>query len=109
MIDWGQMITATALAEAELQSRRATMSCSRLQGRLTLGEAVCAQLDALAADPATPWAMREAITNAATWNRSSQTIDELAYLLGFTAEQMDALFEQAASVTADGPVALPEP
>ena len=84
--------------EVLLQNKRAQMRCSRLQGRITLGEAVCASLDALAADPTTPWAMREAIKNAGEWQRNSPTMDELGWLLGYTPEQMDALFEQAVTV-----------
>ena len=48
--------------------------------------------------PATPWAMRETILHANEWRRTSQTIDEMAWLLGFTPEQMDSLFEAAMTV-----------
>ena len=98
MIDWGKMVTAEAAAAAALAQMRAGLTCTRLQGRLTLGEAVCAQIDALAADPATPWPMREAISHAGLWVRASQTMDELGYLLGYTDAQMDALFVAAAGV-----------
>lgn len=84
-------------AEA-IAARRAGMVCSRLQGRLVLGPEVCATLDALVDDPATPWAMAEAIRHAGTWHRTSQAIDELGYLLGFSAEEMDALFDAAMTV-----------
>jgi hypothetical protein len=42
--------------------------------------------------------MRETITGAIEWRRSSQTIDELGYLLGYDAPRMDALFEAAMQV-----------
>lgn len=77
---------------------RAAAKCSRLQGRLTLGAEVCAALDAMAADPATPWPMRETINSAMEWRRTSQTIDELGYLLGYTDAQMDAMFEAAMQI-----------
>lgn len=77
---------------------RKSMKRSRLQGRITLGEAACTALDTIAADPNTPWAMREAIKNAGEWQRTSPTMDELGWLLGYTPEQMDTLFEQAVSV-----------
>ena len=98
-IDFARMITPEALAANTLATRRAGMVCSRLQGRLTLGPQICAELDALAADEDTPWAMREIIVNAATWQRNSQTIDELAWLLGFKAEQMDQMFETAMQIS----------
>jgi len=85
--------------DAELLAiSRAGMIVSRLQGRLTLGSEVCAALDAIADDPETPWAMQEAIRNAMEWQRTSQTMDELGYLLGYTEEQMDLLFIAAEQV-----------
>ena len=84
--------------EELLAIERSTMICSRLQGRLTLGPETCAALDALAADPATPWAMRETITGAIEWRRTSQAMDELGYALGYSAEEMDALFRIAMTV-----------
>lgn len=83
----------------DMATWRATAKCSRLQGRLTLGPNTCAALDAMATDPATPWAMRETINSAIEWRRSSQTIDELGYLLGYTDEQMDAMFQTAMQIT----------
>ena len=89
-IDWD----AIALAK-----ERKGMVVSRLQGRLTLGPQTVSALDALAADPNTPWAMRETINNAAEWRRTSQAMDELAYALGFSESQMDDLFRVAMQVT----------
>jgi len=84
-------------AEA-LAAERAAMYCSRLQGRLVLGEATCDALDAIAADTATPWAMRQTINNAIEWRRTSQAMTELGYLLGYTDAQMDDLFRLAMTV-----------
>lgn len=96
-------MTAVALAEAAAAARalaeeRAAMVCSRLQGRLVLGEAGCAAIDAIAVDPETPWGVRETIVNAIEWSRTSQTIELLAYLLGYDAEEMDDLFRAAMQV-----------
>jgi len=85
--------TAEALA-----AERAAMYCSRLQGRLVLGEATCDALDAIAANTATPWAMRQTINNAIEWQRTSQAMTELGYLLGYTDAQMDDLFRLAMAV-----------
>lgn len=87
--------TPEDLPQFDLDGWRAAAKCSRLQGRLTLGADVCAALDAMAADPATPWAMRETINSAMEWRRTSQTIDELGYLLGYTDAQMDTMFDAA--------------
>jgi hypothetical protein len=91
-------VSAEAKAAADFFARRAVMVCSRLQGRLTLGPEICAQLDAMADAKETPWAMREIIRNAGQWQRNSQTMDELAWLLGFDPDQMDRLFEAAMQV-----------
>ena len=85
-------------AAPDLAARRATMVCSPLQGRLVLGPEICAALDAMVADPATPWAVRETISKASEWHRTSQTIDTLGWAMGFSPEQMDALFEAAVQV-----------
>ena len=97
-IDFARMLTAEDRSEADLVARRAAMICSRLQGRLTLGSATCAALDAVANAAETPWAMRETILNAGQWQRNSQTMDELAWMLGFEPAQMDQLFEAAMQV-----------
>lgn len=99
----GQIIVVTesdpSIPEVdEVLLKQQSMKCSRLQGRITLGETVCASLDAIADDPTTPWAMREAIKNSVEWQRTSPTMDELGWLLGYTPEQMDTLFEQAITV-----------
>jgi len=81
-----------------LTTERATMACSRLQGRLVLGESTCDALDAIANDDLTPWAMRQTIQNAIEWRRTSQAMTELGYLLGYDDAQMDDLFRIAMAV-----------
>jgi hypothetical protein len=90
--------TVEAKAAAALAHRRAGMTCSRLQGRLTLGPDTCAVLDAIADDPAEPWPLRETIRHATEWHRTSETIDALAWVLGYTDGEMDSLFEAAGQV-----------
>jgi len=79
----------------ELADERVQMVVSRLQGRLALGEEICGRLDAIAADPKTHWNMREVINGAPIWRRTSQEMEVLGYALGYTPEQMDALFRAA--------------
>ena len=97
-INLSRIITAESRAAAALAERRAGMVCSRLHGRLVLGPDVVARLDAIAADPAESWGLRETISNATEWHRNSQTMAALAWVLGITDEQMDALFEAAMQV-----------
>ena len=97
--DVSDYVPPTPPTEAELlAAERAAMKCSRLQGRLVLGEATCDALDAIAADDLTPWAMRQTIQNAIEWSRTSQAMTELGYLLGYSDTQMDDLFRQAMTV-----------
>lgn len=97
---WGWSVRPKTSTEVSthLENERAGQKCSRLQGRLVLGEATCIALDAIAANPQTPWAMRETILNSIEWNRTSQAMTELGYLLGYTDLEMDALFIKAAKV-----------
>jgi hypothetical protein len=86
------------VSDKPIEVIREGMVCSRLQGRLVLGEATCDALDALAADLTTAWAMRQTILHAIQWERNSQSMDELAFLLGYTHDQMDSLFSVAMGV-----------
>lgn len=95
---WTREWVQRAMTPEELAAWRKGMVVTRLQGRLILGETVCDQLDAIAADPETPWAMRQTILHAETWRRTSQAMDELGYVLGYTEEQKDALFLAAMAV-----------
>jgi hypothetical protein len=84
---------AIALAQS-----RAAMVISPLQGILTLGETKWGKV--LAYRDTASWAEKVVIDNAADWVRTSQNIAFFGYLLGYTDEQMDALFIAAAQVTA---------
>ncbi|WBH17041.1 hypothetical protein [Sphingomonas radiodurans] len=83
-----------------LSEERSGMVVSRLQGRLTLGAETCAAIDALGADPDTPWVVRETINNAIEWRRTSPTMEHLGQMLGYDALEMDDLFRAAAMVEA---------
>lgn len=95
---WTREWVQRPMTAEELAAWRAGMVVTRLQGRLVLGEATCTALDAIAADPETPWAMRQTIMHAETWRRTSQAMDELGYLLGYSDAQKDALFLAAAAI-----------
>lgn len=84
---------------AALEAERAEMQCSPLQGMLVLGEERWLQVEAFLASPETPFAMRTSITSAVVWYRNSQTIDELAWLMGLTPEEVDDLFRLAATIS----------
>ena len=84
---------AIALAQA-----RAAMVISPLQGILTLGEKEWGKV--LAYRDTASWQERIVIDSALDWRRDSQNIAFFGFLLGYTAEQMDALFIAAGQVKA---------
>jgi hypothetical protein len=78
---------------------RATMpTISPMQGILTLGETEWGKI--LAYRETATWQERIVIDNAADWFRTSENIAFFGHLLGYTDEQMDAMFIAAAQVRA---------
>ncbi|QCO57448.1 hypothetical protein EOK75_17190 (plasmid) [Pseudorhodobacter turbinis] len=95
---WNVRTKTNEELEADLVQRRSEMKCTPLQGKLALGETAWEQVELILADPTTPFAMRVAILSSTEWERTSQMMDELAWFLGYTPEQVDALFVAAASI-----------
>jgi hypothetical protein len=89
--------TADELA-AEVISKRQGMSCSKMQGILTLGETAWGEVQTYRETAS--WAERMVIDSAQDWNRTSENIAFFGYLLSYTDAQMDAMFIAAAQVTA---------
>ena len=83
---------------AELTKARAAMVISPMQGILTLGETEWGKV--LAYRDTASWQERIVIDSALDWRRDSQNIAFFGFLLGYTAEQMDALFIAAGQVKA---------
>lgn len=78
-----------------LNHRRTHMVVSRRQARLALGEERSALLDAASDDIALPWPMRDAIKSSHEWHRTAPEVDELAWLLGLSSDDIDQLFTAA--------------
>ena len=91
-------VTVQNTPAAILDAQRAQMQCTRRQARIVLGPDTCAALDAIADDPETPWAMRQTLLYAQTWDRTALEIDEIGWALGYDAEQIDALFRAASAI-----------
>ena len=81
-----------------LVSWRATAKCSPMQGKLALGQAEWAKIEAYRATAT--WAEQVVIDSANEWRRNSQDIQFFGYLLGYTDEQMDNLFKAAMTIEA---------
>ena len=84
--------------EAELMvAERTAMTCTPLQGILTLGETEWGKVLAYRDTYAT-WAEKVIIDSALDWRRLSENIAFFGYLLGYTDEQTDDLFRAAMQV-----------
>jgi hypothetical protein len=94
-IDAGPEFEAARRVALPYLSPRAQMVATRRQIRLALGEAGCNAMDDAANDPALPWSMREQMKSAHEWHRSAPEIDEFAWLMGMTPDDVDALFAVA--------------
>tara|TARA_R110000868_G_scaffold383564_1_gene650547 strand:- start:7473 stop:7898 length:426 start_codon:yes stop_codon:yes gene_type:complete len=93
----GNSFTAPAVDPAEaLAAKRAGMTCSKMQGILTLGEAKWGEV--MAYRDTASWAEQMVIDSATDWHRNSQNIQFIGYLVGYTDAEMDDLFIAAASV-----------
>lgn len=88
-------------SEAEVLTKwRAGAHCSPLQGQLALGETHWNTVEAYLSDPTTPWSIRRVINSASVWNRSSENIDTLAWVVGLSETEVDDLFKLAVTINA---------
>jgi hypothetical protein len=94
----------------ELAYARERMRCSAVDGQLEIGEEnwrkvleyrdqeYIAASGGYPAQEATTWRERIVINGSTHWQRNSQEIQFIGYLVGFNEEQIDALFIAAALV-----------
>jgi len=81
---------------AELANERAQMTCSKMRGILTLGETKWGEVLTYRDLATTTWSEMMTIDSATEWRRTSQEVQFIGNLVGYTDEQMDALFIAAA-------------
>ncbi|RAZ81808.1 hypothetical protein [Cereibacter johrii] len=97
-IDYSRLVKARDIkAQAEARAR-GPAEVSVLQAMIVVGEEKWAEAMAIAEDVSYPWAMRAALRGATVLVRGSETMDTLAFLLGFSPEETDRLFLDAAQV-----------
>jgi hypothetical protein len=82
----------------ELAKARDQMTCTKTQGILTLGETKWVEVLAYRDLATTSWAEKMIIDSATDWHRTSQNIQFIGYLVGYTDEQMDAMFVSAKDI-----------
>ena len=83
--------------EDTLTKERSMMTCSPLQGILTLGESQWNKVLSYR-DNYASWQEKVIIDSALDWRRNSQNIRFFQYLLEYTDTQVDDLFRAAAKV-----------
>jgi hypothetical protein len=95
----GAWIIGYTVENIPIENVRVEMSCTKMQGVLTLGEANWSKVMGFYTTDAT-WVQKAIIDSAANWQRLSENIAFFGYLIGFDDEQMDDLFAAAALVEA---------
>ena len=101
----GEWVREWIVRTITIEELRAGWFCTRLQGRLALGEAEIARLDAFIdglPDNWTVqydnWSLRQLVDNAVTWQRNSQDMQMLGFALDYTPEKMDETFVKAMAI-----------
>jgi hypothetical protein len=90
----GAWVIGYTVENIPIEDVRAEMSCTKMQGVLTLGEANWSKVMAFYTTDAT-WVQKAIIDSAANWRRTSDDLKFIGYLIGFDDEQMDAMFAAA--------------
>jgi len=94
----GEWVREWDVQTITIDELRAGMVCTRLQGRLALGKAEIARLDAFIDSFPNNWALRQVVDNAVTWRRTSQDMVMLGFALDYTPERMDETFVRAMAI-----------
>ncbi|WP_420869066.1 hypothetical protein [Cereibacter azotoformans] len=98
-IDYSRLVKAADIRAQAGARARGPAEVSVLQAMIVIGEQKWAEAMAIAEDASYPWAMRATLRGATMLVRDSETMDTLAFLLGFSPEETDRLFVEAAEVT----------
>ena len=93
-------VDPVALARAELEVQRAGWVVDRWQIKTVLGRDLWAMIEAFGTGASAPWGLKTVIDDAVTIPRVSQTVDLLAYILGFGEEEVDDIFRRSMTLNA---------
>jgi hypothetical protein len=100
-VEVDRVLRTVTISDMSIEDIRAGMSCTKMQGVLTLGEANWSKVMDFYTTDAT-WVQKAIIDSAANWRRTSEDLKFIGYLIGFNDEQMDALFGEATAETSRG-------
>jgi hypothetical protein len=93
-VEADRVLRTVTISDVSIEDVRAKMSCTKMQGVLTLGEANWSKVMSFYTTDAT-WVQKAIIDSAANWQRTSDDLKFIGYLIGFDDEQMDTLFAAA--------------
>jgi len=94
----GEWVREWVVRTLTIDELRASMVCTKLQGRLALGKAEIARLDAFIDGFPNNWSLRQVVDNSVTWRRTSQDMQMLGFALDYTPETMDETFIRAMAI-----------
>ena len=93
-VEADRVIRTVTISDMAIEDIRAGKSCTKMQGVLTLGEANWSKVMDFYTTDAT-WVQKAIIDSAANWQRTSENLELIGYLIGFNDTQMDDLFDAA--------------
>ena len=96
-VETNRVLRTVTISDMPIEVIREGMSCTKMQGVLTLGEANWSKVMEFYMTDAT-WVQKAIIDSAANWQRTSENLELIGYLIGFDDGQMDTMFAAAKSV-----------
>jgi hypothetical protein len=98
-VEADRVLRTVTISDVSIEDIRAGTSCTKMQGVLTLGEDNWSKVMDFYTTDAT-WVQKAIIDSAANWQRTSENLELIGYLIGFSDDQMDTMFTAAALVEA---------
>lgn len=96
VVEDSRVLRTVTISDVTIEVIRAGMTCTPLQGKLALGEALWGKV--MAYRDTASWAEQMVIDDSAVWGRTSQDIQFIGYLVGVTDLEMDDLFRLAVTL-----------
>jgi hypothetical protein len=93
----GKWVNEWLVTDKPIETIRAAMTCTQLQGKLAIGETLWGEVITYR-DTHASWPEKIIIDNSADWRRTSEDIQYIGHLLGVTDLEMDDLFRLAVTL-----------
>jgi hypothetical protein len=96
-VESDRVLRTVTITDMSIEDIRAEMSCTKMQGVLTLGEANWSKVISYRDYPETTLIEREIINSSENWVRNSEDILFFGHILEYTPDEIDELFIGAAN------------